>query len=35
MSEISKVVQEVDSRLAAWTEQPDPRGVLRESDPEI
>ncbi len=35
MSEVSKVVQEVDIRLPAWTEQPDPRQVLRESDPEI
>ncbi len=35
MSEVSKVVREVDNRLPAWTEQTDPRQVLRESDPEI
>ncbi len=35
MSETSNVVQEIDNSLPAWTEQPDPRRVLRESDPEI
>jgi len=35
MSENSKAGKPVENRLPAWTEQPDPRGVLRESDPEI